>query len=106
MGRKRKEQASLDAATVVTYDAADAAEILFADVDTAPEPVVSEVAPVEPVSVPVSNPSKWLVLQDQVVSLFGQMTNLPAGTIVSIGSYGPIGVKRIMEQGVIMEPLE
>lgn len=106
MGRRRKEQASLDTVSVVTYDAVDAAELSFPS--SVEEVVVDSVPAEESVTAAptVSNPTKWVVLEDQVVSLFGQMTTLPAGTIVSIGSYGPIGVKRIMEQGVMMEPLE
>ena len=54
---------------------------------------------------PIANPTKWVVLEDQMVSLFGQMTLLPAGTVVSAASYGPAGLRRIMEQGVVLEPV-
>ena len=101
MGRRRKEQATLD-----TVEAVDAAEVLPGSVEE------QEGAPVETAIVaeyrqelPAKAPTKWMVLEDKTVSLFGQMTLLPAGTIVSAGSYGPQGVKRIMEQGVMLEPV-
>lgn len=104
MGRKRKEQASLDMVEAVEAEIVDAAaEELEVEVKAEePEvaPVVEEAAPA-----PIANPTKWVVLEDQMVSLFGQMTLLPAGTLVSAASYGPVGIKRIMEQGVQLEPV-
>ena len=96
MGRRRKEQASLDLAPAVE------AEIEFAP-EAEPEVLPDSVEAQE--GAPTAPPSIWMVLEDKVVSLFGQITTLPAGTIVSARSYGPQGVKRIMEQGVMMEPV-
>lgn len=105
MGRRRKEQASLDMVEAVEAEIVDAAaEELEVEAGSVAEqegaPVYEEEAPT-----PIANPTKWVVLEDQMVSLFGQMTLLPAGTVVSAASYGPVGIKRIMEQGVQLEPV-
>lgn len=105
MGRRRKEQASLDMVEAVEAEIVDAAaEELEIEAGGVAE---QEDAPVyeEAASAPIANPTKWVVLEDQMVSLFGQMTLLPAGTVVSAASYGPVGIKRIMEQGVQLEPV-
>lgn len=101
MGRRRKEQASLDMVETV-----DAAEVTLGSVEE------QEGAPVETVIVaehleemPPKAPTQWLVLEEKVVSLFGQMTTLSAGTVVSARAYGPEGVKRILQQNVMMEPI-
>lgn len=103
MARRRKDQASLDMVEAVEPAIVDAAEV-------AAPPVEADVLPggvedQEEASAEIANPTKWLVLEDQTVSLFGQMTLLPAGTVVSVASYGPSGIKRIMEQGVLLEPV-
>ena len=111
MGRRRKDQqASLDMVEANEADAMDAAEVLFDSVEEqegapvlAPE---SEIVAEYHEELPSKAPTKWMVLADQTVSLFGQMTLLPAGTVVSAASYGPAGIKRIMEQGVELAPLE
>lgn len=105
MGRRRKEQASLDMVEAVEAEIVDAAdEDLEVEASSVAEqedaPVYEEAAPA-----PIANPTKWVVLEDQRVSLFGQVTLLPAGTVVSAASYGPVGIKRIMEQGVQLEPV-
>ena len=105
MGRRRKEQASLDMVEAVEAEIVDAAAD---DIEVEAGSVAEqEGAPVfeEEASAPIANPTKWVVLEDQMVSLFGQMTLLPAGTLVSAASYGPVGIKRIMEQGVQLEPV-
>lgn len=100
MARKRKE---------VEQDAPVAVEA--AEEVVAPEDVQLVEAEVLPDSVeeqegaPAALPTKWVVLEDCRVSLFGQITTLPEGTIVSIGSYGHEGVRRMLEQGVLLEPL-
>ena len=97
MGRRRKEQASQD-----MIEAVDQPPMFAADeslIEVVPESMEAEEG------APAVVPTKWIVLEDQVVSLFGQMTTLPAGTVVSARSYGPEGVRRIMEQGVLMEPV-
>ena len=101
MARRRKDQASLDMVEAIE-SAVDAADITVAPVEA------EDVLPggmEEQEDAPIANPTKWLVLEDQTVSLFGQMTLLPAGTVVSAASYGPNGIKRIMEQGVLLEPV-
>lgn len=108
MGRRRKEQASQDVVEVADTEAVDAAVAFLEEVEAeAPAGCMGDVeeahAYEEPA--PIANPSAWVVLEDTVVSLFGQMTTLPAGTLVSAASYGPIGIKRIMEQGVALEPV-
>lgn len=102
MGRRRKDQqASQDMVEVVDTEAVDAAAEALEEVEV--ESVEEAAAHEEPA--PIANPTKWLVLEDQTVSLFGQVTTLPAGTVVSAASYGPAGIKRIMEQGVLLEPV-
>ena len=105
MARRRKEQASLDMVEAVEAEIVDAAaEEIEVEAgileEHAAAPEFEEEAPA-----PIANPTKWVVLEDQMVSLFGQMTLLPAGTLVSAASYGPSGIKRIMEQGVQLEPV-
>lgn len=101
MARKRRE---------VEQEAPAAVEVV--EVLSAPEEAQLVEAEVLPGSVeeqegaPAMPPSKWLVLEDCRVSLFGQITTLPEGTIVSIGSYGHEGVRRMLEQGVLLEPLD
>lgn len=93
MARRRKEVATLD-----TVEAVEAEPVIAAaQIEEAPAAAAVEPAP--------AAPAKWVVLEDKVVSLFGQVTTLPAGTLVSAASYGPIGLKRIMEQGVKLEPV-
>ena len=107
MGRRRKEQASLDMVEAVEAEIVDAAaEELEIEVE-AGSVAEQEGAPVYEAAAPapIANPTKWVVLEDQRVSLFGQVTLLPAGTVVSAASYGPVGIKRIMEQGVQLEPV-
>ena len=104
MGRRRKDQtASQDMVEANEAEIMDAAEAQDVTPAAAPESVIVAEYHEELPSKPVS---KWLVLEDQTVSLFGQMTLLPAGTVVSAASYGPAGIKRIMEQGVELAPLE
>lgn len=100
MGRKRKELASLDSVEAMEPSAVDAAdENVLVEAEMLPSEVVVEE------SAPVAAPTKWVVLEDAEVSLFGQMTVLPAGTVVSAASYGPNGIKRIMEQKVALAPV-
>ena len=107
MARKRKEQASQDMVDAFEVDSMDAAAVeleaeVEAPVEMAVEPASVEV---EEEPAPIANPTKWVVLEDQTVSLFGQVTLMPAGTVISAASYGPAGIKRIMEQGVLLEPV-
>lgn len=108
MGRRRKDQASQDVVEAVEADSVDAAVAFLDEVENeAPAGCMGDVeeASEQEEQAPIANPTKWMVLEDTVVSLFGQMTTLPAGTVVSAASYGPIGIKRIMEQGVALEPV-
>jgi len=113
MGRRRKDQqASQDVVEVIDAAAVDAAaealeeleaEVLAEEQESAPEEsrIVAEFHE----ELPIKVPTKWVVLEDAVVSLFGQVTTLPAGTVVSAASYGPTGIKRIMEQDVALAPV-
>ena len=94
MARRRKDQASLDVQEAIEASSVDAAV----------EPVMEDVVEAAPPA-PVAAPTKWMVMEDTVVSLFGQMTTMPAGTVISAASYGPSGIKRIMEQKVALEPV-
>lgn len=71
--------------------------------DVAPDaggaPVVE--APVAPVVVPVTT---WRVTRTVKVSLFGQLTTLSEGKLVSIKGYGLDGIERIRKQ-VELEPV-
>ena len=91
MARKRKEVEPSDTL---------AEELVEADVAPEAQPVeaVEEAAPA-----PV--PTAWVVLEKAKVSLYGQITTLPAGSTISVGSYGEDGIRRIMQQGVKLEPL-
>jgi hypothetical protein len=99
MARKRKEVEQEAAAAV------EAVEELAAPEEA--QLVEAEVLPgsvEEQEGAPVALPAKWVVVEDCRVSLFGQITTLPAGTIVSLASYGHEGVRRMLEQGVFLEP--
>jgi hypothetical protein len=41
---------------------------------------------------------RWRVAREAIVSLFGHMTTMQAGKIVSAAEYGPDGLKRIADQ--------
>lgn len=50
-------------------------------------------------------PKKWRVARTTKVSLFGQLTTLQEGDVVTVAGYGALGVKRIAEQ-VELVPVE
>lgn len=91
MARKRKEVEPSDTL---------AEELVEADVAPEAQPVE---AVEEEAQAPV--PTAWVVLEKAKVSLYGQITTLPAGSTISVGSYGEDGIRRIMQQGVKLEPL-
>ena len=102
MARKRKVEQDAPAVD---------AEELDASLEAQPEVVSGSVeeqegAPVVEDAAPAPVPTKWVVMEEQRVSLFGQITTLPAGTIVSVASYGPEGMRRLIEQQVQLAPLE
>lgn len=114
MGRRRKDQASQDMGADLESASTDAAmDTMAASIEEAltgsveEQPVFDTAALDEGVEAlkQFMTPTKWMVLEDQTVSLFGHMTLLPAGTVVSAASYGPAGIKRIMEQGVQLAPV-
>lgn len=110
MGRRRKDQASLDMVEAVEPEAVDAADMELEVVEGSVEeqegaPVLAEEPVAAPVEMSIAHPRVWEVLEDHTVSLFGHMTLLPAGTVVSAASYGPRGVERIIEQGVRLKPI-
>lgn len=101
MARKRKEveQEVIAAEEVVEIVAVPEEAQSVEPVEVAPESVEAQEG------APEVMPTKWLVLGDHRVSLFGQITTLPAGTVVTLASYGHEGMRRILEQGVLLEPL-
>lgn len=117
MGRRRKDQASQDMVAELEAASTDAAlDTLAASIEEAltgsmeeqeGAPVFDEASLDAGVAElkKLMTPTKWMVLEDQMVSLFGHMTLLPAGTVISAASYGPTGIKRIMEQGVQLAPV-
>jgi len=64
--------------------------------------VALAVAPEEPAPVPVT---RWQVMATSRVSLFGHLTYLHAGTVIALSEYGPEGIERIRDQGVVLEPM-
>lgn len=95
MARKRKEDtapASLDSALPSALVVEEAA---FASPSEAP----LEVAPAQPAA------SKWRVGETKQVSMFGHMTTITQGDVVSVSEYGPEGIARLREQGVALEPV-
>jgi hypothetical protein len=106
MGRRRKDQqASQDVVEVADAAAVDAAAEALEELEAEVLAEEQDVAPAHEEPAPIAAPTKWVVLEDAVVSLFGQVTTLPAGTVVSAASYGPTGIKRIMEQDVALAPV-
>lgn len=57
-----------------------------------PVPAAQSVAPALPVV------KVWRVKTEAIVSLFGHVTTLPAGSLVSAALYGPDGLARIRAQ--------
>lgn len=87
MARRRKTQLELPT-TALVGDGVDAQVTSDAPAE------VQAIAPVR----------AWTVARDARVSLFGQLTVLPAGSRVSAAEYGPDGVARIVAQGVELVP--
>jgi hypothetical protein len=88
-----------------------------AKVSAPPPPEPTKPAPAEPPAVialpPVAAPAplhhqgrRAKVKTSKKVSLHGQFTTLPAGTIISEDSYGPGIFERLAESKVELEPLE
>ena len=94
MARKRKEVEPSDTLAEELEGTDDAPEA------QSESPEEAEADSVESVVV-----TKWLVLKSTKVSLYGQITTLPAGSTISVGSYGEDGIRRIMAQGVHLEPV-
>lgn len=97
MGRKRREQ-QVEIAAVEAVES-PVPESLPEQLET-PEVSASD----EQVPAPVA-PTAWKVAATARVSLFGQLTTLPAGTIVSVREYSVQGIKRLHDQGVKLEPV-
>lgn len=58
---------------------------------------------------PKSEPNKprlFRVKKDKTISWYGSITTMAQGSIVDSHSYGEIGMKRILDQGVELEPIE
>ncbi len=98
MARSRKTNlqaftAAADDATQLVDDAVLAAPATLepADDDTTTEAV--DEAPE-----PARKATRWVVPVDTRVSVFGQITNLPEGTVVSAADYGDVGMLRLHEQ--------
>lgn len=84
-----------------------------------PEPVsgrddlpegISEPPPLPPPpdveGLPKSKSGKYCVGEEKAISWYGQITFLGKGSIVDARSYGADGMKRLVEQGVKLEPVE
>jgi hypothetical protein len=97
MGRKRREQ-QVEIAAVEAVES-PVPESLPEQLET-PEVRASD----EQVPAPVA-PTAWKVGATVRVSLFGQITTLPEGTLVTARSYGLQGIARLREQGVKLEPV-
>lgn len=91
MARKRKDDNAPVAAVPVEEQAAA--------VEAVPAPAIE--APV--VSAPSA--SQWRVGETKRVALFGHMTTITKGDVVSVNEYGPEGIERLREQGVALEPV-
>lgn len=91
MARKRKD----DNATVAPAPVEEQA----AAVEAAPAPAIEAPAVSAP---PVM---QWRVGETKRVALFGHLTTLTKGDVVSVGEYGPEGIERLREQGVALEPV-
>lgn len=87
MARRKKEQSGSESQAAVSL------------------PEEAAPAPLSEPAAPAPAPSRWTVLADVRVSLFGHMTNLTSGTVVSVNEYGPEGISRLLEQGVALEPM-
>jgi hypothetical protein len=52
-----------------------------------------------------AGPKRYRVVETTTISLGGQLTRLNKDDVVSEGSYGPVGMQRIMESNVALEEL-
>ncbi len=96
MARKRKE--------------VEPSVVEMADVEVAPDAQLEELIEeasisVEEVVEPEMVPTKWVVLEEARVSLFGHITTLPEGTKLSLAAYGESAIRRIIQQGVKLAPI-
>ena len=96
MARKKREQLEMSAAAE-----AESALVADSDAPAVASPAIEEPAPVE-AAAPVV---RWRVAASARVSLFGHLTSLPAGDVVGLNEYGPEGIARLREQGVVLEPM-
>jgi len=64
--------------------------------------------PVEEMKVPKGKlpPRRYRVKRGQMISWGGAMTYLAEGAVVSVEGYGPMGIARLHEMGVELEPME
>jgi hypothetical protein len=100
--------------TAVT-DPLEAAKITAPPQPPAVQPAASHVKPVEPTPLPLpvaatgiptaSGAKKYRVKKTTTVSLFGQITRLNEGDVVSEESYGPDHMARIVSSGCPLEEL-
>lgn len=96
MGRKRREQ-QVEMAVEAAVSPVEAA---LPEIPETPEVSASD----EQAPAPVQ-PTAWKVGATVRVSLFGQLTTIHAGTVVSVPEYGAQGIARLREQGVQLEPV-
>lgn len=74
-------------------------------VDVAPTPAPSPPAPAA-APAPTYSAPRWRVKKGKQVSIHGNITFLPEGSIVTVESYGPGCYSRLVEQGVELEAVE
>lgn len=72
---------------------------------TAPPPELAVVAP-EAVEPPRPKVKRYRVVETTTISLFGSITRLNKDDIVSEASYGPDGMRRIVESNVALMEVE
>lgn len=98
----------IEAAAIKSQDAQPAPAPVVAQPPPPPAPAPVPVVAASPVPQPVPSAAKPRAMRVKVakkVSLHGQITLLPVGTIVSEDSYGPGIFERLAEAKVELEPL-
>lgn len=75
-------------------------------VEQAPVPGVAAKVDIVPTAAVAAHHGQFRVRVTKIVSWYGQITTLPAGSVVSYESYGgAVGIERLVSQGVLLDPI-
>lgn len=81
------------------------AKVKVEEAPAEPEVTAAEPAPVA-APAPAVKVTRYKVAEGKTISWYGNVTHLPAGTVVSVESYGDDGIARLTDAGVKLEPIK